>query len=116
LRHERGRSNEIGLLQTTINTLGGYTRIRECGEPVTVVEYASALAWLTRLDVGSVGFVPNKETRRRRHPIVLLLPVLPGGWAVRPWHTHPRLRARCASLHVSYVLTSRHPSGELIHG
>ena len=55
LRHERGRSNEIGLLQTTITTLGGYTRIRECGEPVTVVEYASALAWLTRLDVGSVG-------------------------------------------------------------
>ena len=116
LRHERGRSNEIGLLQTTITTLGGYTRIRECGEPVTVVEYASALAWLTRLDVGSVGFVPSKEIRRRRHPIVLLLPVLPGGWAVSPWHTYPHLHARCASLHASYVLTKQHPSGELLHG
>ena len=116
LRHERGRSNEIGLLQRTITTLGGYTRIRECGEPVTVVEYASALAWLTRLDVGSVGFVPNKEIRRRKHPIVLLLPVLPGGWAVRAWHTYPHLHARCASLHASYVLTEQHPSGELLHG
>ena len=116
LRHERGRSNEIGLLQTTITTLGGYTRIRECGEPVTVVEYASALAWLTRLDVGSVGFMPNKEIRRRRHPIVLLLPVLPGGWAVSPLHTYPHLHARCASLHASYVLTKQHPSGELLVG
>ena len=116
LRHERGRSNEIGLLRTTITTLGGYTRIRECGEPVTVVEYASALAWLTRLDVGSVGFVPSKEIRRRRHPIVLFLPVLPGGWAVRRWHTLPHLRPLCASLHASYVLTKQHPTGELLHG
>jgi len=113
LRHERGRSNEIGLLQTTINSLGGYTSIRRCGKPVTIVEYASALAWLTHLDVGSVGYVLVREMRRRR-AIVVLLPVSPGGWAVLPWHTRRRLRAQCASLRAAYVLTKQNPSGVLI--
>jgi hypothetical protein len=116
LRHERGRGNEIRLLQTTINDLGGYKRIRDCGEPVTYVEYASALAWLTRLDVGSVGYRPEQERRRRRHPIVLLLPVPPGGWAVQPLHTGRLLRTRCRTLHSEYVLTKQHPSGVLIRG
>jgi len=113
LRHERGRANEIKLLQTTIDTLGGYRHIRDCGEPVTVVEYASSLAWLTHLDVGNVGYLPGLEMRRR-YPIVLLLPVHGGGWAVRPWHTRRRQRAQCANLYASYVLTKQNPSGALI--
>ena len=116
LRHERGRSNEIRLLQTTIATLGGSRRILHCGEPVTVVEYASALAWLTNLDVGSVGYLPPVEMRRRRHPIVLLVPVQPGGWAAQPWHIRRRKRDRCAGLDARYVLTKEHPSGVLIRG
>jgi hypothetical protein len=115
LRHERGRTNEVALLQTTINTLGGYRRLRSCGEPVTVVEYASALAWLTHLDVGFVGYIPSLE-KRQRYPIVLVLPVAPGGWSVQPWHTRRAQRAACASLHASYVLTRRHPAGTLIRG
>jgi len=113
LRHERGRTNQIKLLETTIDTLGGYRHIRDCGEPVTVVEYTSTLAWLTHLDVGSVGYLPGLEMRRR-YPIVLLLPVPGGGWAARPWHTHPWQRAQCANLHASYVLTKQNPSGALI--
>ena len=116
LRHERGRSNEIRLLQTTIATLGGSRRILHCGEPVTVVEYASALAWLTNLDVGSVGYLPSVELHRRRHPIVLLVPVQPGGWAAQPWHVRRRNRASCAAIHARYVLTKQHPSGVLIGG
>ncbi|MGA2926760.1 MAG: hypothetical protein ABSG43_12320 [Solirubrobacteraceae bacterium] len=112
LRHERGRTNEIGLLQTTINALGGYGAIRRCGEPVTVVGYASALAWDTRLDVGSVGYLPGVEMRRK-YPIVLLLPVSPGGWSVRPWHTLRTQRRQCSRLDASYVLTKQHPSGAL---
>jgi hypothetical protein len=115
LRHERGRGNEIRLLQTTIGDLGGYDRISDCGEPVTIVEYASALAWLTRLDVGSVGYQPGKE-RRRGRPIVLLLPVPPGGWAVRSVHISRQLRAQCLGLHARYVLDKEHPAGVLIHG
>jgi hypothetical protein len=115
LGHERGRTNEIGLLTTTIDAVGGDQRIRACGEPVTVVEYASALAWLTHLDVGFVGYLPSIEMRHR-YPIVLMLPVSPGGWAVRPWHTRHRQRAQCAGLHASYVLTKTHPSGVLLRG
>ncbi|MFZ0089339.1 MAG: hypothetical protein WAL63_07535 [Solirubrobacteraceae bacterium] len=114
LRAQRGRTNEIGLLQTTIDTLGGYRHARDCGEPVTIVEYASVLAWLTHLNVGDVGYLPNLE-KRRRYPIVLFATVSPGGWSVRPWHTHRSQRAQCSDLHAAYVLTKQHPSGTLTH-
>lgn len=68
LRLQRGGTNEIGLLQTAIHRLGGYQAIRACGEPVTVVEFASLLAWDTRLDVGSVAYLPGFEKRRRIRP------------------------------------------------
>jgi len=112
LRLQRGRTNEIGLLQTTIDKLGGYGHIRACGEPVTVVEFASVLAWDTRLDVGSVGYLPGLE-KRRRYPTVLLLPVSPGGWTVRPWHTLRSRLSRCTRLRASYVLSKQNPSGVL---
>ena len=57
--------------------------------------------------------MPGLEMRRR-YPIVLLLPVHGGGWAVRPWHTRRRQRAQCANLYASYVLTKQNPSGALI--
>lgn len=114
LRHERGRAHQIELLQTTISALGGYRHVRNCGEPVTIVEFASALAWLSHLDVGLVGYLPNIEVRRR-YPIVLMLPVPAGGWTVQPWHTRRRQRARCAGLHAAYLLTKQNPSGALIH-
>ena len=112
LRIQRGRTNEIGLLQTTIGKLGGYGHIRACGEPVTIVEYASALAWTTRLDVGSVGYLPGLE-QRRKYPIVLFATVSPGGWSVTPWHTRRAQRAECSNLRASYVLTKQNPSGAL---
>jgi hypothetical protein len=115
LRLQRGRTNEIGLLQTTIGKLGGYGRIRACGEPVTVVEFASVLAWDTRLDVGSVGYLPPLEMRQR-YPIVLLLPVSPGGWSVRPWHTGRSRLSRCSGLRASYVLSKQNSSGVLKTG
>ncbi len=61
LRHERTRTHEIGMLQATIEALGGYQHIRNCGEPVTNVEYVSTLAWLMKLDVGFVGHRPAFE-------------------------------------------------------
>jgi hypothetical protein len=112
LRLQRARTNEIGLLQTTIDKLGGYGHIRACGEPVTIVEYASVLAWDTRLDVGSVGYLPGQE-KRRRYPIVLFGTVSPGGWSVLPWHTRRSERGLCSGLRASYVLTKQNPSGTL---
>ncbi len=115
LRRQRGRTNEIGLLETTIDKLGGYDAVRVCGEPVTDVEFASVLAWDTRLDVGSVGYLPGAEMRKK-YPIVLMSPVSPGGWSVRPWHTRLQQRGKCSGLRAAYVLTKRHPSGVLIRG
>jgi hypothetical protein len=113
LKHERGRTHEIELLQTTINTLGGYQHIRNCGEPVSNVEYVSPLAWLVKLDVGFVGHRPDYELHQK-YPIVLFTPLVHGGWAVRPVHTRPHQVARCRGLNASYAVTHSHPGGELI--
>jgi hypothetical protein len=112
LKHERGRTTQINLLQTTIGALGGYQFVRGCGHPVTYVEYASSMAWLTRLNVGHVGYIPALE-KRQRYPIVLFYPVTTGGWRVQPWHTRRSQRSACAGLRSAYLVTTRHPSGSL---
>ncbi|HLJ02865.1 MAG TPA: hypothetical protein VKT31_05460 [Solirubrobacteraceae bacterium] len=117
LRHERGRTHEIALLQTTTDVLGGSRHIRNCGQPVTDVGYVSALAWLYHTNVGSVGGLQQaieKIELRRPIPKVLFSPLVHGGWAVVPWHTRPSQVARCQALHAEYVLTPGHPGGVLI--
>jgi hypothetical protein len=113
LKHERTRSHEIALLQTTINVLGGYRHIRNCGEPVTNVEYVSTLAWMTKMDVGFVGHLPKQELRKK-YPIVLFTPLVHGGWSALPWHTRAYQVRRCQGLHAAYVVTRHHPAGVLI--
>jgi hypothetical protein len=113
LHHERTRTHEIALLQTTINVLGGYRHIRNCGEPVTNVEYVSTLAWMTRMDVGLVGHLPKQELRKK-YPIVLFTPLVHGGWTVLPWHTRRYQARRCEGLRAAYVVTRHHPAGVLL--
>ncbi|MBV9466891.1 MAG: hypothetical protein JO206_11415 [Solirubrobacterales bacterium] len=113
LHHERGRTHEIALLQTTLNVLGGYRHIRNCGEPVTNVEYVSAMAWFVKLDVGFVGHRPDFELHQK-YPIVLFTPLVHGGWSVLPWHTRASQLARCSRLKAAYVITRRHPGGVLV--
>jgi hypothetical protein len=113
LKHERDRTHEIALLNTTIDALGGYRHIRACGEPVTVVEYASTLAWYTHLDVGSVGYLPDLE-KQQTYPIVLFIPNSSGGWRVQPWHTRPSQVAACRSLHSEYLVSPQEPGGFLV--
>lgn len=112
LHHERARTHEIALLQYTIEALGGYQHIRNCGEPVTNVEYVSTLAWFTKLDVGFVGHRPAFELAQR-YPIVLFTPLATGGWIVAPVHTRPSQVARCAGLKAAFVPTPQRPSGVL---
>jgi hypothetical protein len=113
LKHERGRTHELAYLKTTIDSLGGYRHVRACGEPVTIVEYASALAWYTHLDVGSVGYLPGLE-KHRGYPIVVFTPRGEGGWRVEPWHTRPALRASCRGLRSTYLITRQEPGGLLL--
>jgi hypothetical protein len=118
LRHERARTHQIALLQTTTNTLGGARHVANCGQPVTDVTYVSALAWLYHRNVGSVGGlqqgVEKAELRNPNLPKVLFRPVSHGGWSVLPLHTRPSQVARCHGLHAAYVTTGRHPGGVLI--
>ena len=105
--HEVARTHQIGLLQTTADVLGGVRHISNCGQPVTDVAYASALAWIFHRNVGTVGGfqqgVEKAELRNPRLAKVLFVPITSGGWAVRPWHTRPAQFARCRSLHAHYA-------------
>ena len=111
LRHERARTKEIELLQKTIGALGGFQHIRNCGEPVTNVEYVSTLAWFEHLDVGFVGHRPEFELQQT-YPIVLFTPISKG-WIVLPWHTRSYQVRRCRGLHAEFVTTAHHPNGIL---
>jgi hypothetical protein len=107
LRRERDRTHEIALLQGTINHLGGYRHIRNCGEPGTYVGYVSTLAWFTKLNVGWVGHRPKIELHQH-YPIVLFTPLPRGGWNVLPWHTLPSKVARCRRLKTNYGAPRHH--------
>jgi hypothetical protein len=112
IKHERQRTHEIGMLKTMLGTLGGIRHIRNCGEPVTNVEYVSVLAWFSNLDVGFVGHRPDYELHQK-YPIVLFTPVK-NGWIAMPWHTRHYQVARCKALNAAYVDTSQNPGGALI--
>ncbi|MBV8989627.1 MAG: hypothetical protein JO372_13805 [Solirubrobacterales bacterium] len=109
LKHERGRTKVIGELQAAINHVGGYRAIRDCGEPVTNIEYASILAYFTKLNVGVVGYLPHREIRSGK-PIVMFTQ-LPNGWLVQPIHTARSHAAACAQVNAFWIYTPRHPNG-----
>ncbi len=113
LKHERDRTKQIALLNTTLDVLGGYHHVRACGTPGTTVEFASALAWLTHLDVGFVGYIPALE-QREHHPTVVFIPLPQGGWNVTAYHTRRRQHAACSNLNVNYLTSPREPGGFLV--
>ena len=115
LRREHARTDQIALLGTAINAVGGYQQIRYCGEPVVRTEFASVLAYDIKLDVGFVGNLPHNEMRHS-YPIVLFTPLRQGGWSVLPWHTQAAKRASCRGLRAEYAITPRHPTGVLLRG
>ena len=119
LHHERARTSQIALLQTITTLLGGPRHVADCGQPVTDVSYASALAWVYHRDVGSVGGlqqgVEKAELRNPSLPKVLITPLAHGGWAVQPWHTNPYQAAACRGLNAVYAPVPGHPGGTLIH-
>ncbi len=114
LTHERGRTTVVNRLQATINHIGGYKAVRACGHPVTNTEYASLLAWLTKLNVGNVGYLPKRELKAK-YPIVLFIE-LPNGWETQTYHATGALRATCQRVTAAWIYTGPHPDGVLVPG
>ncbi len=112
LKHERLRTTIINRLAATVNAVGGYKRVRYCGHPVTNVEYVSILAWYTHLNVGKVGYLPNRELKKP-YPIVLFTQ-LHSGWQTQTFHQKGPLRAACASMNAQWIYTRPHPHGVLV--
>src|SRR5581483_1006000 len=81
LKDQRTRTTEVNRLTSTIARLGGAALLRQCGEPLTRLEYQSIVAWNLRVNVATVGY-KYARALARRDPIVLFTPKT-GGWKVQ---------------------------------
>jgi hypothetical protein len=77
----------IKRLEAVIDQLGGPSRIRACGQPVTTVGWQSILAYETDLNVGNVGYKPGRSIHKGTPIVLFKLHNL--GWYVIPIHTLP---------------------------
>jgi hypothetical protein len=82
IRGQRARTAEIGKLTGTVARLGGPSRLKPCGEPLTRLEYQTVLAWNLHVNVAAVGYKYGPAIASRR-PIVLFTPLAHGGWLVQ---------------------------------
>jgi hypothetical protein len=94
LHVQRVRTAAINRLGGVVSRLGGATRFKPCGEPLTRLEYQTILAWTLQLNVSRVGFKYGPAIHSSR-PIVLFTPLSNGGWKVQALHQHA---AECRSL------------------
>jgi hypothetical protein len=81
LKDQRARTREVNRLTSTIRHLGGAALFRQCGEPLTRLEYQSIVAWNLRVNVATVGFKYDRAIARHE-PIVLFTP-RSDGWKVQ---------------------------------
>ncbi len=77
---------------------GGASRIKACGQPVSLVGLQSKIAWATSLNVGNVGYRPGHEIDSGQ-PIVFFKPH-GDGWEVQPIHIKAADVASCKSLKI----------------
>ncbi len=93
IRVQRLRTAELGRLSSVIAQLGGAGRLRACGEPLTRLEYQTALAYELGINVSQVGFKYGQAIHHG-NPIVLYTPTSTG-WQVQAVH---QVRPSCRSL------------------
>jgi hypothetical protein len=84
LKEQRARTAELNRLIGVIRGLGGAAALRPCGEPLTRLEYQTALAWSLKDNVSRVGFKYGQAIQRG-DPIVLFTPESTG-WKVQAVH------------------------------
>jgi hypothetical protein len=95
LRHEHARAAQITALHTAIARAGGIHQVFACGQPVTVIEFESILAWEARVNVGITYLA--ESSIRARDPLVYFVPGA-NGWKLTPINTVPAMKARCHRL------------------
>jgi hypothetical protein len=86
LKDQRARTDEINRLHGTISRIGGAALVRQCGEPLTRLEYQSIVAWNLRVNVATVGWKYDRAIARRQ-PIVLITPKT-SSWKVQALYQH----------------------------
>jgi hypothetical protein len=90
---QRARTVLLDKLNSVIGQLGGAARLRGCGEPLTRLEYQTALAYTLGVNVSQIGFKYGQAIAHG-NPIVMFTPTS-GGWQVVADH---QVAASCKSL------------------
>ncbi len=94
-RLARTSATELDRLESAVASAGGATRLKACGQPVTLVGNQSTVAWVVGLNVGDVGFTPGRSIAAG-DAVVVIKPHL-HGWEIR---TYNMRRPGCAGLRV----------------
>ncbi len=95
LRQQRRRTHVLNLLATDVGRLGGRDRLKACGEPLTRLQYQTAVAWNLRVNVSTVGFKYGQAIAHG-NPLVLFTPKPDGsGWKIQGVH---QTAASCRTL------------------
>jgi hypothetical protein len=90
---QRARTIELDKLNSVIGQLGGAARLRACGEPLTRLEYQTALAYTLGINVSKIGFKYGQAIAHG-NPIVMFTPTS-SGWLVQAQH---QVTASCKAL------------------
>jgi hypothetical protein len=93
IRVQRARTVELDKLNSVIGQLGGAARLRGCGEPLTRLEYQTALGYTLGVNVSKIGFKYGQAIGHG-NPIVMFTPTS-NGWLVQADH---QVTASCKSL------------------
>jgi hypothetical protein len=90
---QRARTIQLDKLNSVVAQLGGAARLRACGEPLTRLEYQSAVAYTVGVNVSKVGFKYGQAIAHG-NPIVMFTPTS-RGWQVLADH---QVTASCRAL------------------
>ncbi|HEX5193440.1 MAG TPA: hypothetical protein VFW09_11605 [Solirubrobacteraceae bacterium] len=93
LTEQHARTAEIEALPAAVDRLGGPATVRACGEPLTRLQYQSALAFALGDNVSQVGF-KYSQALAHGNPVLFVTPFPSGvGWQVQAAHqTAPACR------------------------
>jgi hypothetical protein len=83
---QHARTAEIEALPSVVDRVGGAALLRSCGEPLTRLQYQSALAFALGDNVSQVGF-KYSQALAHGNPVLFMTPFESGvGWQVQAAH------------------------------